>query len=437
MHIQIQTKPNPSAQLNVNPQMLQTFRLLAMPDGELERLVSEKAQTNPFIEILPPRPNGRASASLFGQTAAGLSTDLLGYKLKAQTTREEAIWEELKFGVDDPAVNKALQFLIGNLDEAGYLSPDIDRHAERAGISRSAFARALRLLQREGAPGLGARSLRECLELQLIRAGRENSLAYVMVHSYMDELARGDLQAIAKETGAYLAQVAESLACIRKLQPRPGFAYGDAEPAPAAKDIAASVTSDGRRLIIALHSVKISLDEISGELDSLKEACSGELRQQIDEARALAQQLDYRRAVLLKVVTAIVRKQRAFFHGGIHELKPLKLEQIARSTGMHPSTVSRALKDKWLDTPWGVFSFKSFLAGGIEGKSGDLLAASAVKQMIRELIAGEDTTKPLSDQLIADQLQERGISISRRTVAKYRTQAKIAPASQRKMNLHL
>ncbi|RRJ64100.1 RNA polymerase sigma-54 factor [Paenibacillus oralis] len=434
MHTQIRTKQNQSAQLNVNPQMLQTFRLLAMPDGELERLVSEKAQTNPFIEILPPRPNRRMSASLSRQTAAGLSAELLGYKLKARKTREEEIWEELKFSVDDPVVKKALQFLIGNLDEAGYLSPDIDRHAERAGISRAAFAKALRLLQQDGAPGIGARSLQECLELQLIRANRKDSLAYVMVQRYMEEMARGDLQSIAKETGAPLAKVAESLSRIRKLQPRPGFVYGDAGPAPAAKDIAASVTSDGSRLKITLNSVKTGLYEDTGYLEGIKEACSGELRQQIDEARTLAHQLDYRRTVLLKVVTAIVRKQRAFFQDGFHGLKPLKLEQIAGSTGMHPSTVSRAIKDKWLDTPWGVFSFKYFLAGGIEAKSGDMLAASAVKQIIRELIAGEDKAKPLSDQLIADLLQERGISISRRTVAKYRTQAKIAPASQRKMN---
>ncbi|MCM3700173.1 RNA polymerase factor sigma-54 [Paenibacillus macerans] len=437
MRTQIQTKQNQSAQLNVNPQMLQTFRLLAMPDGELERLIREKTYTNPFIEILPLRSNRRMSASLSGQATMGLSTELLGYKLKAKTTREEEIWEELKFGVDDPAVKKALQFQIGNLDEAGYLPPDIDRLAERAGFSRAAFAKALRLLQQEGAPGIGARSLQECLELQLIREGQKNSLAYVMVHCYMEEMARGDLQTIAKETGVPLAKVAESLACIRRLQPRPGFVYGDAGPAPAAKDIAASVTSDGGRLIIVLNSLKTGLYEDTGYLESIKEACSGELWQQIDEARTLAHQLDYRHTVLLKVVTAIVRKQRAFFQGGIHELKPLKLEQIARSTGMHPSTVSRAIKDKWLDTPWGVYSFKYFLAGGIEAGSGDMLATSAVKQIIRELIAGEDKTKPLSDQLIADLLQERGISISRRTVAKYRTQAKIAPASQRKMNLHL
>ncbi|MGZ7443146.1 RNA polymerase factor sigma-54 [Paenibacillus sp. TH7-28] len=437
MRTQIQTKQNQSAQLNVNPQMLQTFRLLAMPDGELERLIREKAYTNPFIEILPPRSNRRMSASLSGQATMGLATEFLGYKLKAKTTREEEIWEELKFGVDDPAVKKALQFQIGNLDEAGYLPPDIDRLAERAGISRAVFAKALRLLQQEGAPGIGARSLQECLELQLIREGQKNSLAYVMVHRYMEEMARGDLQTIAKETGVPLAKVAESLACIRRLQPRPGFVYGDAGPSPAAKDIAASVTSDGGRLIIVLNSVKTGLYEDTGYLESIKEACSGELWQQIDEARTLAHQLDYRRTVLLKVVTAIVRKQRAFFQGGIHELKPLKLEQIARSTGMHPSTVSRAIKDKWLDTPWGVYSFKYFLAGGIEAGSGDMLAASAVKQIIRELIADEDKTKPLSDQLIADLLQERGISISRRTVAKYRTQAKIPPASQRKMNLHL
>lgn len=437
MRIQIQTKQNQSAQLNVNPQMLQTFRLLTMPDGELERLVSEKARTNPFIEILPLRSNRRISASLSGQTAASLSAELLGYKLKAKTTREEAIWEELKFGADDPAVKKALQFQIGNLDEAGYLPSDIDRLAKRAGISRAAFAKALRLLQQEGAPGIGARSLQECLELQLIREGRKDSLAYVMVQCYMEEMARGDLQTIARETGAPHAKVAESLARIRRLQPRPGFVYGDAGPAPAAKDIAASVTSDDGRLIIVLNSVKTGLYEDTGYLESIKEACSGELWKQIEEARTLVQQLDYRRSVLLKVVTAIVRKQRAFFQGGIHELKPLKLEQIARSTGMHPSTVSRAIKDKWLDTPWGVYSFKYFLAGGIEARSGDMLAASAVKQIIRELITGEDKAKPLSDQLIADLLQERGISISRRTVAKYRTQAKIAPASQRKMNPHL
>ncbi|CAM4221892.1 RNA polymerase factor sigma-54 [Paenibacillus macerans] len=437
MRTQIQNKQRQSVQLNVNPQMLQTFRLLAMPNGELERLISEKAQTNPFIEILPLRPNRRMSAGLSRQIAAGLSTELLGYKLKAKTTSEEAIWEELKFSVDDPKVKKALQFLIGNLDEAGYLPPDIDRHAEQAGISRAAFARALWLLQQEGAPGIGARSLQECLELQLIREGRKNSLAYIMVHSYMEETARGDLPAIARETGAPLAEVAESLARIRKLQPRPGLVYEDAEPAPAVKDIAASVTMADGRLKIALNSLKISLYEETGYLESMKEACSIELRQKIEEAKALAQQLDYRHTALLKVLTALVRKQRAFFQSGIHELKPLKLEQIAGSTGMHPSTVSRAIKDKWLDTPWGVFSFKYFLAGGIEAESGDMLAAGAVKQMIRELIAGEDKRKPLTDQLISDLLQERGISISRRTVAKYRTQAKIAPASQRKLNLHV
>lgn len=106
MRTQIQNKQRQSVQLNVNPQMLQTFRLLAMPNGELERLISEKAQTNPFIEILPPRPNRRMSAGLSRQIAAGLSTELLGYKLKAKTTSEEAIWEELKFSVDDPKVKK-------------------------------------------------------------------------------------------------------------------------------------------------------------------------------------------------------------------------------------------------------------------------------------------------------------------------------------------
>ena len=325
---------------------------------------------------------------------------------------------------------RALDYLIDELDERGYLPQD----ALPEGAPRAACLSALELLQSLEPAGVGARSLGECLALQLRRAGVEDPLPYAICEGYLDRLARGQFNHIMRDLGISRQRLDEARELIASLEPRPSNGFDtDADIQYVFPDVEISV-EDGR-LSVALAERYMPLCGVDSYYASMasREGLDTETRayfsEKLRQARWVSDCVTRRRDMLLSCAQLIAETQSAFFLGESPSLVPLTMTEAARRLGVHVSTVSRALRGKYLSCRQGLYPMSHFMArevvsGG--GTGGDLLAA------IRALIASEPPDKPLSDQRIAEELSRSGCEVSRRTVAKYRERAMIPPASARR-----
>ncbi len=332
---------------------------------------------------------------------------------------------------------KVLEFLIGNIDQNGYLRGELQEFALLLGAERRELEGALQVLQQFDPAGVGARTLRECLLLQLREKEGAPPLAQNIIELYLEEVAENRYKKIAHALQAELPQVQEAVDFIRTLEPKPGRLAGDArdevsyiQPDILIENVAGdyyvmlSRLSDPRLLINPYYRTLLS----QGSCEALT---SSFIKSRLDSALWLLRSIEQRRLTLYKVAEAIVKRQRRFFEEGIKALQPLVLRQIADEIGVHESTVSRATANKYAQTPRGIFPLKFFFASGVESRAG-LVSAESVKSHLREVIGAEDIYTPLSDQRLAELLAKRGITVSRRTVAKYREELAIPSSGRRK-----
>jgi len=298
----------------------------------------------------------------------------------------------------------------------------------------------LRVLQGFDPPGVGARDLPECLLLQLAARDLDDTLAAEIVRYHFEDLKNRKFADIARALKITPHEVQELAATIGELDPRPGLSTESEGARSVVPDLVVEkVDEDGDEFVVYLNDGNLPRLKVSRAYD---EAMKDPSKRQddaatfIDEKRRYAEwiikTIEQRRRTMIKVMEAIVTEQREFFEKGAIALKPLTLQTVATAIGMHESTVSRVTRQKYVQTPRGVFSLKYFFSAGLDTDEGDEVAAKAVKLMIQEIVEGEDGHRPLSDKKIADILSERGLKIARRTVAKYREQLGILNARMRK-----
>jgi RNA polymerase sigma-54 factor len=355
----------------------------------------------------------------------------------AETTLADWLREQLALAVSQPAQRMIGQYLIDLVDEAGYISGDLETAAEKLGTGVKEIEAVLGILQSFDPPGICARNLAECLTLQLKELNRFDPAIAALI-GRLDLLAKRDFAALKKVCAVADEDLADMIAEIRRLNPKPGLAFGSATVQPIVPDVFVRSGPDGG-WIVELNSdtlPKVLVNqsyyaEVSAT--ARRDTDRSYLAECLQSATWLVRALDQRARTILKVANEIVRQQDGFFAHGVEHLRPLNLKTVAEAISMHESTVSRVTANKYMATSRGIFELKYFFTSAIAAAhGGEAHSAEAVRHRIKQLIEAEAAADVLSDDTIVDKLRESGIDIARRTVAKYREAMRIPSSVQRR-----
>lgn len=357
--------------------------------------------------------------------------------LVAGTSLQEVLLDQLRDSQLPRDKWPAAEVVIGNIDEYGYLKATLEELTAATARSSEEILEVLKVVQSFEPPGVGARNVQECLLLQLERVRRQKTLEYRIVKEFFDALGKRRIPEIARSTETSLDEVQEALERIKRLEPRPGRAYLPDNDQFILPEV--FVHRSGDEFVVTTNNEHVPHLRISNTYKDLmaRGQNSAEVRNYIREkiraGKFLIRSLHQRQETILSIAREIVNRQREFLDKGVAYLKPLTMAQVARVVGVHETTVSRAVSGKYMQTPQGIFEMKYFFAAGIQTAAGDGLSNTSVKDMIAEIFKKEDCTKPLSDQEVVRLLEEKGIVIARRTVAKYRMELNILPSNLRKV----
>lgn len=357
--------------------------------------------------------------------------------VSAEVTLGDHLAEQMALAITDPAQRMIGQYLIDMVDEAGYLTGDLDTVAAKLGASHADVEAVLAILQTLDPPGVCARNLTECLAIQLRDRDRYDPAMQTLVER-LDLLAKRDLPTLRRLCGVNEEDLADMIAEIRHLNPKPGLAFGSTMVQPIVPDVYVREAADGSWQVElnsdTLPKVLINqryYSQVSKTAHSEKDKAY--LADCLQTAAWLVRALDQRAKTILKVSSEIVRQQDAFFAHGVQHLRPLNLKTVADAIGMHESTVSRVTANKYMATERGIFELKYFFTSSIAAADGgEAHSAEAVRHRIRQMIDAETPAEVLSDDTIVDKLREAGIDIARRTVAKYREAMRIPSSVQRR-----
>jgi RNA polymerase sigma-54 factor len=474
-------------QQKMAPQLIQSLRLLQMSTLELEMRIKQEMELNPLLEESPSveedsqEPEAGLDEGLkeeeeLPREAEEVDWDtLLGDQFdqgeyNSERTEYDPNWEvdreprenritaippltaqlheQLALSSISPIEREIGAYIIGSIDERGYLGCSTEDLAEMLRLAASEVEKVLKVVQGFEPPGVGARDLRECLMIQLQqRKGELRDLALRVVGDHMEDLTRRRFGRITRALGISDDELKAVLDLIESLQPYPG--------SPSSSDYSGLLTLDtevsyitpdlvvekaGDEWVVSLTDGTLPSLRINGTYSRMlkdtrrngKDEVQDYLAKKINDARWLINAIQQRRTTMLKVANYLVRMQLPFFEKGPAYLKPMVLQDVADKVEMHVSTISRVSNGKYMQTPYGVFELKYFFDGRVSTESGEDVSTRNVKEHITRMIAREDKTRPLSDQKIADELGRKGLQIARRTVAKYRDQLGINSQRYRK-----
>ncbi len=466
-------------QLVLAPQMRQSLKILQVAALDLRAAVQEELQSNPTLEELPmddvslekearnsddnntpaddPREEMDFSKDFqvlekIGQDWRDHLSDAGGVR---QTSSEEderrqhfydslttvtSLQEHLMGQAeqsDCPApVLEALRFLVGSLDDRGYLTATLSDLALLANLPLSTMQEAAKLLQTFEPAGIGAENLAACLLSQLAQNGRAKSVAARIIRDHFDLLVRRRIPDLARKTGLAPEVIQEAIEEIGTLDPAPGRRFADDANRVIVPDVTVE-DDNGEWKIILNHDYipRLRLSNTYKELiakGKLSKQESDYLREKLRSGKFIINAIEQRQRTIERITREIIKHQGGFFAEGVAKLKPLTMTQIADIIGVHETTVSRALANKYLKTPHGVFAMKYFFTSGYQSDVGAAVANTSVKEMIADIIAGEDPGQPLSDQDIVGLLVAKGLKIARRTAAKYREELGLLPSNLRR-----
>ncbi len=461
------------------PQLQQSLHLLQVPTLELRSLVQEELQQNPLLEEIAkdePRVEVESPESepevdktptaeerqefkeefevlakldeewreYFSQTSSFRSRSPEQEEQRQhffdsivqQESLQQHLIQQLSFINVADEKRKVAELIIGSINDDGYLLTPIEELAVSSGLRLEDLQEMLDLVQTFHPVGVGARNLKECLLIQLDRLGKSESIEAVLVNQHLDDLGRKRFPEIARAMSLSVEQVQQLANFISTLEPKPGRMFTTEQQQYVAADVV--VQKVGEEYVVMLNDEQIPHLRISNTYKELM--ASGEksndardyIRDKIRAGKFLIKSIHQRQQTIYNIAKVIVERQREFLEKGISFLRPLTMAQVAEVVGVHETTVSRAVANKYMQTPQGLFEMKYFFTPGFETTSGGAMSNTSVKEQISKLIEREDQTKPLSDQEIVAILKEQGIPIARRTVAKYRNELNILPSNLRK-----
>ena len=357
--------------------------------------------------------------------------------LVSGTSLHEHLLEQVRLSEFTDEQMPVAEMIVGNLDEFGYLKSSVEELAFSTNIAPEKIQEVLTVLQNQfHPPGVCARDLRECLLLQIERAGKEKTIEGRIIRDHFDLLGKRRLPEIARALGEDVVDIQKAGQRIALLEPRPGRAFLPDNDQYVVPEV--FVTRQGDDYVITTNNDHIPHLRISNTYKDLmaQADASPEVREYIrDKIRAgkfLIKSIHQRQQTIVNIARQIVKRQREFMDNGVAFLKPLTMVQVAEVVGVHETTVSRAVSGKYMQTPQGIFEMKYFFTSGFQTATGEGMSNTSVKDMIDEIFKGEDPFKPLSDQEVVQMLTAKGIPIARRTVAKYRSELNILPSNLRK-----
>jgi len=476
--------------MKLAPRIIQAMELLQMPVLALQERIEEELQSNPVLEMREPAGEGPAPAD--EEDSADLRDDLpmvvdgengntedfqrladfedeYGWALPSgdappqqpvepgerdrkldamanapapEQSLNEYLLQQWAFVETDPATHSAGETIINFIDEDGYLRTALEEIRARTNppVEMETLLKALRLVQLLEPPGVGARNLKECLEIQLAAeaaAGRNVELETLLVGRFLRDIERNRLPQIAKRTGRSLAEVKAAIENLSHLNPRPGLLIGQRTVPVITPDVVVDITPAGEvvvtmpdgnspRLYISRAYRRMARDRATDK------AARAFVQKNIRSAQWLIGAIQQRRETVRRVAEEVFKVQKDFLYDGQEALKPLPMADVAAKVGVHVATVSRAVAGKYVQTPRGIYPLRMFFAGGTTTSDGQDLSWDAIKAKLQEIVNAEDKAKPLNDEQLASQLKKHGIDIARRTVAKYRKLMNIPPARQRR-----
>jgi len=364
-------------------------------------------------------------------------TEFLERTPVAGMTLQESLREQMHLLVGGEREEQLVEYLIGMIDERGYLVAGDEEIMKETGATPEEVASLVQKLQSCEPPGIGARDLRECLLLQLRAKGLEGSLAWRILDEQFENLVKRRHAEMARELKVGIEKIQEATDQIATLMPHPGRLVTTDDIRYIYPDLIVEKVVDGYE--VYLNDRSIPRLRISPAYETVLQGnrdgdpkIRAYVQGKLSSARWLIQAIEKRRRTMVRVMEAIVDEQHEFFEHGISHLRPMTLQDIGSRVGIHESTVARVTKQKYVQTPRGVFPMKFFFSSRIQTDFGEDASAKSVKERIREIVDVEDKANPISDEKIAKLLQAEGLRIARRTVAKYREQMKIDKAQFRK-----
>ena len=440
----------------ISPQVQQSLQLLQTPALELQNLLQSELQTNPVLEEEPPpaelaeapeTEDAESSDADADWPVASVRPDRPKLDPKQaileSTVRPESLSEHLGSQLALTAASRELRQaateIIGNLDEDGFLRTDLTEIAAAAKTSAETAAQALALVQSFHPPGVAARTLPEALLLQLHARGRDDSLEARIVRAHFELLGKRKFTDIAAALSVPVDSVLAASEAIAKLSPRPGAAFAPDRPDLVVRP-EASFFRDGDRWVPQLEGdllPRLRISDLYKDLlgdGSADEQTRTYLKERIRSARFLLQALERRQQTLQKLLEVISRRQADYFSQGPAALRPLTMTDAAAEIGVHETTVSRAVANKYVRTPFGVVPLRFFFATAVGGEDGQgpAVANTSAKEILAEIVGRENPEKPYSDATLEELLKERGIPVARRTIAKYRSELGILPTHLRR-----
>ncbi|MEQ1896386.1 MAG: RNA polymerase factor sigma-54 [Vicinamibacterales bacterium] len=457
--------------LVLTPSLQQAIKLLPMSTLELSELLNQEMVENPMLEevptddLQPPEVQAETEAAekkdekndtWDDQDYEYFFGDYLddGFRPRTPTEVKELppientlstsvslsdhlLWQ-LSMQTDDVLLRDIGEAIIGNLNDDGQLVATIDEIASMGSWSTADVERGLHLLQSFDPIGVAARDLQECLALQLRHLGLGGSPAETVVTEHLRLLQNHQIQELSKKMAMSIEALKEHIEIIRHLDPKPGARYNPSQSQYVIPDVyvmkveeeyVAVLNEDGLPQLRISPVYRRLLDKGGENTDETRNYVKDKFR----SALWLIKSVEQRQRTIHKVATSIIQFQREFLDHGIEFLRPLVLRDVANDIGMHESTVSRVVTNKYMHTPQGVFELKYFFHSGIASQFGEDVSSVTIKQRIRKIIVQEDPHKPLSDSKIVGILQREGLELARRTIAKYREELKIPTSNQRKV----
>jgi len=458
----------------LSPQLQQSLLILQTPLLELRNLVQQEMETNPVLEELPEEARagepGEADGSAddnfdnefqklasldqewrdYMAQSASYSSDgsrssreaqekrqFLFDSIPVQDTLQQNLIGQLNQSVLSASDRKAAELIIGNIDDNGFLQSTPEEMALNSGIPREDFEKMLALIQSFYPAGVGARDLRECLLIQLRRAGKENTLEYKIVSEHMEDLGRRRFPEIARRIGISVEEAQRAANNIAGLNPRPGQVFAAAPQNYVLPDVIVEKVDGEYQITLNNEQIPhLRISNLYKDIIASGNTQSSEvkdyIRDKIRGGKFLIRSIHQRQQTIFNIAQQIVSRQRDFLEHGPSHLKPMIMREVADAVGVHETTVSRAVSGKYMATPQGVFEMKYFFTSGYQTATGESLSNISVKEAILDLVKHENGSAPLSDHEMVEILGERGIPIARRTVAKYRDELNILPSHMRR-----
>ncbi len=459
-------------QQTLAPHLFQSLEILQMPLLDLQQMIQQELSENPTLDAVADEPaeqieieqgtkdaerdefdneleklaalgeewseSSYESRQVSGGSDAEEKYQYMMDSLSEASSLHDQLLDQLSLSNLSEYERKIAEIVIGNIDDEGYLQLDVEDLLALPNFPRETLDKILYTIQDFEPAGVGARDLRECLLLQLKRAGREDSQEYQLVADHLDLLGRHKFEEIARAMGLTVGRVKELAASVAKLDPKPGHRFSEERIEYVTPEIILT-KKDGEYVITQNKKPYPRLFINQKYLRMLKDPKTSKevkiyIREKIAKSKQFIQSIDQRMDTIHRIAIEIVRIQRDYFDHGVSKLKPLNMKTVAELLDVHETTISRATAGKYMQTPQGLLSMKYFFKPGVMTAGGEAISNEAVKAALSDIVHAEDKTKPLSDAKLVKVLEEQGIKIARRTVAKYRDQLRILPSHLRKQH---